>query len=72
MMDNGGMPAMPCQPLGQDGFPSCEITSGLTKREIFAMHFMAACRSRNSDYASWEDMASDAIEMADALLVKLE
>ena len=67
-MKNADIPASPCQPLGQDGLPSCEITSGLTKREFFAMHFMAACRSRNSDYASWEDMANDAIEMADALL----
>ena len=45
---------------------------GLTKREMFAMHFMAANRSRNSDYASWADMALDSIEMADALLKELE
>ena len=45
---------------------------GLTKREMFAMHMMAANRSRNSDYYSWADMAKDAIEMTDALLEALE
>ena len=52
--------------------PSYEMTYGLTKRELMAMHMMAANRSRNSNYHSWEDMAQDAIDMADALLEKLE
>ena len=39
-MKNSDMPAMPCQPLGQDGMPSYEMTYGLTKREMFAMHMM--------------------------------
>ena len=39
---------------------------------MFAMHFMAASRSRNSNYASWVAMALDSIEMADALLKELE
>ena len=71
-MKNSDMPAMPCQPLGQDGMPLHEMTYGLTKREMFAMHMMAAGRSRNSYYHSWADMAQDAIDMADALLEKLE
>ena len=52
--------------------PSFEMAYGLTKREMFAMHMMAASRSRNSDYYSWADMAKDAIEMTDALLEALE
>ena len=71
-MKNSDMPAMPCQPLGQDGMPSFEMAYGLTKREMFAMHMMAASRSRNSDYHSLADMAKDAIEMTDALLEALE
>ena len=71
-MNNGSEPAMPCQPLRQDGMPSHEMAYGLTKREMFAMHMMAACRSRNSEYHTWADMAQDAIDMADALLEKLE
>ena len=71
-MKNSDMPAMPCQPLGQDGMPSCEMTYGLTKLELMAMHMMAACRSRDSYYNSLADMAQDAIDMADALLEKLE
>ena len=71
-MKNSDMPAMPCQPLGQDGMPSCEMTYGLTKRELMAMHMMAANRSRNSNYYSWKNMADDAIDMTDALLEKLE
>ena len=71
-MTNADLPAMPCQPLGQDGMPSFEMAYGLTKREMFAMHMMAASRSRNSDYHSLADMSKDAIEMSDALLEALE
>ena len=46
--------------------------NGMTKREMMAMHMMAACRARYSNYASWEDIAKDAREMADALLAELE
>jgi hypothetical protein len=71
-MTNADSPAMPCQPLGQDGMPSFEMSYGLTKRELMAMHMMAASRSRNSYYHSLADIAQDAIDMADALLEKLE
>ena len=71
-MTNADLPAMPCQPLGQDGMPSFEMAYGLTKREMLAMHMKAASRSRNSDYYSWADMAKDAIKMTDALLDALE
>ena len=71
-MTNADSPAMPCQPLGQDGMPSFEMAYGLTKREMFAMHMMAACRRRNSEYHTWADKAKDAIEMTDVLLEALE
>ena len=41
-------------------------------RQKMATQMMEACRSRNSEYWSWEDMAKDAIEMTDALLAELE
>ena len=69
---NGDKAAIPFQPCGPDGLPSDEAEFGLTKREMMAMHMMAANRSRGSDYMSWADMATDAIEMADALLAELE
>ena len=75
-MKNSDMPAMPCQPLGQDGMPSHEMTYGLTKREMFAMHFMQAWIQHHGaagDYGfSKECAAESAIECADALLEALE
>lgn len=68
---NADMPAMPIEFSGF-GLYQPEAFGGLTKREMFAMHFMAASRSRNSNYASWVAMALDSIEMADALLKELE
>ena len=71
---NADVPAMPqddaiwCQRIGE--CPTLAI--GLTKREMMAMHMMAANRSRGSDYMSWADMATDAIEITDALLAELE
>lgn len=61
---NADVPAMPTQINGGDLF------GGLTKREMMAMHMMAA--SRSSNYSSWVDMATDAIEMTDALIAELE
>ena len=70
---NEDMPAMPIQLVnGEVWSEESDTADGLTKREIMAMHMMAACRSRNSDYRSWDDMAKDAIEMTDALLAELE
>ena len=76
-MKNADMPAMPCQPLGQDGMPSWEMTYGLTKREMFAMRFMQAWIHNHGayygDYEFSKDGAAEiAIECADALLEKLE
>ena len=71
-MKNSDMPAMPCQPLGQDGMPSHEMTYGLTKREMFAMTAMQGLCTHSADYHTFEDLISDAVNYADALLEKLE
>ena len=70
---NADMPAMPVDRCDADAVEAgIQVFSGLTKREMMAMHMMAACRARYSTYASWEDIAKDAREMADALLAELE
>ena len=71
---NGDMPAMPVYHHDKVGdvAHSEPLSNGLTKREMMAMHMMAANRSRSSNYSSWADMATDAIEMTDALLAELE
>ena len=65
---NGDMPAMPTSIEHEYS----EFRQGMSKRETIAMHMMAANRSRYSAYTSWESMASDAVEAADALLAELE
>ena len=65
---NGDMPAMP---ITNEQSQDADM-QGLTKREMMAMHMMTANRSRSSNYSSWADMATDAIEMTDALLAELE
>lgn len=81
VMKNGDLPAMPN--LTANGVPTSErelfellsnnrVTIGLTKREMFAMAAMQACRSRHSNYPSWESLSKDAVEIADALLTELE
>ena len=70
---NADVPAMPVDRCDADAVEAgIQVFSGLTKREMMAMHMMAACRSRNSDYRSWDDMAKDATEITDALLAELE
>ena len=64
------MPAMPIEIDGHGQYAP-EAHTGLTKREMFAMHMMAACRVGRT-YNNWSDAAIDAIEMADALLLELE
>lgn len=72
-MKNGDMPAMPVDRCDADAHEAgIQVFSGMTKREMMAMHMMAACRSRSSDYRSWDDMAKDAIEITDTLLAELE
>ena len=69
-MKNGDMPAMPIE-INGFGQYAPEVYGGLTKREMFAMHMMAACRVGRT-YNTWSDAAIDAIEMADTLLLQLE
>ena len=72
-MKNTDKAAMPQPPMfNKYGTVLWGNQSGLTKREHFAGLAMQGCRARNSNYASWEDMAKDAVEMADALLAALE
>ena len=72
MMKNADMPAMPCQPLGQDGMPSHEMTYGLTKREMFAMAAMQGLCAHSGDYHEFSHLASDAVNYADSVLAELE
>ena len=68
-MKNADMPAMPCQPLGQDGMPAWEMTYGLTKREMFAMAAMQGLLA-DSDMQMVKAV-NLAVECADLLLRKL-
>ena len=78
-MKNGDMPAMPIE-LNGFGQYAPEAFVGLTKREMFAMHFMGhLCDvywGTVSEYDSGKQLiecqAETAIEMADILLAKLE
>ena len=75
-MRNADLPAMPCQPLGQDGMPSHEMTYGLTKREMFAMAAMQGLLAYGDLYLfSSKDrakLAKDAVDFAEAVLAELE
>ena len=71
-MKNADIPAMPCQPLGQDGMPSCEMAYGLTKREMFAMAAMQGLLSNSAGKYTYNEMTERAVNCADALLEKLE
>ena len=72
---NGDLPAMPFEAVmarANGNTTGWTNYTGLTKREMIAMHMMTANRSRSSNYSSWADMATDAIEMTDALLAALD
>ena len=67
-MKNSDMPAMPL-PLGSETVVGQQ---GLTKREMFAMTAMQGLCAHSGDYHTFEDLISDAVNYADALLEKLE
>lgn len=79
-MNNADMPAMPSGVRLDDSDPQSMYhpngvmqCHGLTKREMMAMHMMAACQSKaESLYKTFDDMANDAVNMADSLLAELE
>lgn len=68
-MDNGKMPAMPFEIV--DEVQSSRWWSGLTKREMMAMHVMASIAT-TVGYQNYGQMAQDAIAATDALLDELE
>jgi len=86
-MNNGNMPAMPTkspvafyvpeeheEQIKQDLADYNEMVApyqGLTKREYFAAMAMQGLGTRDG-YHTFEDMAGDAVQMADALLKALE
>ena len=71
-MKNADKSAMPNQALGTDGLPTHEAEFGLTKREMMAMAAMQGLCAHSGDYHTFADMASDAVNYADALLAELE
>ncbi|WP_428615769.1 hypothetical protein [Pseudoalteromonas sp.] len=77
-MKNSDMPAMPIELSGFNQFAP-EAHTGLTKREMFAMHAMSAALDKYNPYESgdfdssdWEVTARNAVGLADALLAELE
>ena len=74
-MKNANTPAMPIELSGFNQFAP-EAHTGLTKREMFAMHAMQGLISVNAVYNGRTDardlLAKDAIAHADALLAELE
>lgn len=76
-MKNSDMPAMPVNTFIQSGDTSQSTSefSGLSKREIMAMHAMQgllSSESAKSWYEKHEDCAEAAVNYADALLKELE
>ena len=69
---NSDKSAIPNQALGTDGLPTHEAEFGLTKREMMAMAAMQGLCAHSGDYHTFADMASDAVNYADALLAELE
>lgn len=71
MMDNGKMPAMPVE-LG--GFGSYEpiAYTGLTKREMMAMHILSGLLSDYEFDVTRQVAAEVAVQQADALLAELD
>ena len=75
-MKSGDMPAMP-QSATKDGYPcnyydygGTGIPTGMTKREMMAMHMMASIITQGAP--AFIHAAEDAVNAADALLSELE
>ena len=74
-MKNRDMPSMPV--TDDTGMPFNSVpaelsTIGLTKREMMAMAAMQGLCAHSGDYHTFANMASDAVNYADALLAQLE
>lgn len=57
--------SMPIMAIEKTNYPTC-----LTKREFFAIKLM--CKIDCGNYASFSDMASIAVQQADALIKELD
>ena len=68
-MKNGDMPAMPIELNGFEQYAP-EAHTGLTKREMFAMHFMQAWIQHHGsagDYGFSKEGATSLIDLVDKL-----
>ena len=70
-MKNADMPAMPVYETDGEGILQL-LTTGLTKREMFAMAAMQGLCAHSGDYHKFEHLADDAVNYADAVLKMLE
>ena len=84
MINNGNLPAMPCEVVEQyhvdasqvpSGAPTLRerkvMSGGITKREMMAMHMMAHLMP-DQNFESYASQAKSAVLAADALLAELE
>ncbi len=75
-MSNGDMPAMPVGNGTNDYAAMNQAVTGLTKREYFACHLMAAVQGKligaANDHDGIKHLAETAVKQADALLAELE
>ena len=85
MINNGNMPAMPCEVVEQYHIDASQVPSGaptlrerkvmgggMTKREMMAMHILSGMLSSEDFNPTCEQAASLAVGQADALLAELE
>lgn len=70
-MKNGDMPAMPVDRCDADAHEAgIQVFSGMTKREMMAMHIAAGLIS--DPQVKTHQVAEDAVRVADWLLAELE
>jgi len=71
---NADVPAMPVNQYKRSGEleVSESVGSGMTKREMMAMHMMSGLLSKSGHSFNEHDVANDAVRAADALLSALE
>ena len=70
-MDNGKMPAMPVELSWFGSYESIAYT-GLTKREMMAMHILSGLLSDYEFDVTRQVAAEVAVQQADALLAELD
>ena len=74
-MKNADMPAMPQDEalwVQQHGL-CCTLGTGLTKREMFAMHAMQGLLANSTEWTGVHyELSREAVDIADAILAQLE